>query len=510
MAKRKLSNNKILIDGEYADLVINGNIVSVDRLYYKVPFKMPKPIYEPARMTDGSPAPVSQRKQQFYSIPQSTFVNEYYPSGHAINNPDLEYWQDVCMVQEVPNDDGTTSEEYKHHKLQRRSFGLQQIGVRQLLASITGYPVNMQNSGLNTSEYEKIILAKMKQIWLDSNMENAFYEFCESIMITGDGAIYQRPSDDNESVEYSVFSYLKGDTLLPHYDRLGKMDYFVRSYNDTFIDVRDSTESVTEYVEIYDKNSIRTFLNDGGSLNLIDSVPHNYPYVPVDYCRFDSSVWSLVQDNIDSFEFLMSMLSENNMRLAFQILMIQTEGEFQLQKGYNGASSILKLTNKDDKAEFLGKADSSNSFELELKTLYSNIMAGMGIVQPENRTSGDTPVGTSKLRYAPAIEVGERNAKKIDASLDGIIKTFKTICGTLNGNKATDFNKLKVNAKIDIYTVQDESEWNNGVIQAYINGIMSKETAVEKHTMTANDELFRLAKDELIQKEKDVVNNGGI
>lgn len=510
MAKKKLSNNKILIDGEYADLVINGNIVSVDRLYYKVPFKMPKPIYEPARMTDGSPAPVSQRKQQFYSIPQSTFVNEYYPSGHAINNPDLEYWQDVCMVQEVPNDDGTTSEEYKHHKLQRRSFGLQQIGVRQLLASLTGYPVNMQNSGLNTSMEEKTTLASMKQNWLESNMENAIYDFYESILRSGDGAIHQHPSDNNEYVEYSIFSYFKGDILLPHYDRFGKMDYFVRSYNDTFIDVRDNTESVTEYVEIYDKSSIRIFLNDGGSLSLISSTPHSFGYVPVDYCRFDSAAWSLVQDNIDSFEFLMSMLSENNMRLAFQILMIQTEGEFQLQKGYNGASSILKLTNKDDKAEFLGKADSSNSFELELKTLYSNIMTGMGIVQPENRTSGDTPVGTSKLRYAPAIEVAERHAKKLDTALDGIIRTFKTICGTLNGNKATDFNKLKVNAKIDIYTVIDEEAWNNMVIQAYMNGVISKETATEKLTIASNDELFRLAKDELVQKENDALNNGGI
>lgn len=509
MARKKIKSKGVFIDGVESELIINDRVVDIDSLYYKEPFKMPKPVYEPVRTTDGSPMQVSTRKQQFYAIPQSTFINEYYPSGHAINDPNLEYWQDVCMQQVVIGEDGQEKEEFVNHKLQRRSFGLQQVGVRQLLASITGYPINFQNTGTNTSQTEKEVLADMKQIWLDSNMENALYDLWESIMITGDGALYQYVSEDSEYIEYRVFSKLKGDELLPHYNQFGKMDYFARSYTNTFIDIRTNEEVSTEYLDIIDKQSYRTFRNEDGELVQISYTPHNYPYVPVDYGRFDLAVWSLVQDNIDSFEYLMSMLSENNLRLAFQILMIQTDGDFQMQKGLTGGSSILRL-DKESKAGLLGKADVSSSFELELKTLYDGIMQGMGIVRPENRSSGDTPVGTSKLRYAPAIEVAMRHAKKLDGVLDGIVKHFRLLCGTLNGRKATDFNTLKVNAKIDIYTVIDEESWNNMVIQSYINGLISRETATERLTIAANDETFRLDKDESELKLRDAQNNGGI
>lgn len=509
MAKKKTKGSTVFVNGVESELIINDKIVDIGSLYYKEPFKMPKPIYEQPRTTDGSPMQVSTRKQQFYAIPQSTFINEYYPSGHAINNTDLEYWKDVCMLQETENENGEKIEEYVNYKLQRRSFGLQQVGVRQLLASITGYPINFQNTGLNTSEKEKEVLADMKQIWLDSNMENALYDLWESIMITGDGALYQYVSEDSENIEYRVFSKLKGDDLLPHYNEFGKMDYFARSYTNTYVDIRTNDEVSTEYIDIIDKRSYRTFRNEDGDLVQISSMPHSFPYVPVDYGRFDLAVWSLVQDNIDSFEYLMSMLSENNLRLAFQTLLVQTDGDFQMKKGLNGGSSILKL-DKESKADFLGKTDVANTFGLELNTLYDAIMQGMGIVKPENRTSGDTPVGTSKLRYAPAIEVAQRHAKKLDGVLDGVVKRFKTLCGTLNRRKSTDFNTLKVNAKIDIYTVIDEESWNNMVIQSYINGLISRETATERLTIAANDELFRLDKDEAELKLRDAQNNGGI
>lgn len=501
-------------------VVINGNHVSINSIFLKKPFIIPAPVYDGDTYTDGSLTRVRDtfNTNRYYNISQSTFLNQYYPSGHKINDPNLDYWKDVYGFSEKDDIDkdtgqptGKVTREYKEHKLQRRSFGLQQIGVRQILSMLTGNSIDIRNSAFDSDNETQSRLAKLKQGWVDGNIDNSVYDFLEGILAVGDSALEVLPDDNNENVKCKSYSYLKGDTLIPHYNISGDMDYFVRIYNDIYTDIISGEDRTIKYVDIIDKNNKYIYIYEGGSLTYVDSIVHLRGYVPIAYGRIDMPIYSLVQDNIDSFEFLMSMLSENNLKSAFRTLCIKTSGQFQIESGYNGGMGLL-LLDSDDKsdAKFLEKPDISNSFELELKNIYQNILTGMGIVLPENRTSGDTPVGTSKLRYSSAIEISAKYSRKIDKSIEMILMLFKSAFGSLNGNNPTDYESLKVNGSIKIYTVIDDTEHNNMLLQAYMNGAISHETYCEKSTIAANDETFRVKKEDAFIKMNDAENNGGI
>lgn len=509
MAKKKSQSDSVNI---------NGIDVPINNLFLKKPFIMPAPVYDGETYTDGSLSTVrdSYNIGRYYNIPQSDFYNQYYPSGHKINDPDLDYWKDVIGYVQVDIIDPDTGQptgekraKLEQHKLQRRSFGLQQIGVRQILSMLTGNSIEIKNSGFDVSEKTQSLLARLKQGWVDGDIDNGIYDFLEGILSVGDAALSILPNDKKNKVKYEAFSYLKGDTLIPHYDRKGTMEYFVRMYNDVYIDVLSGEERTVKYVDIFDKNQDITYIYDGGELKIIDTITHLRGYVAIAYARIDLPIFSLVQSNIESFEFLMSMLSENNLKAAFRTLAIKTTGEFKIEKGYNGGLSLL-LLDPDSDADYLSKPDISDSFELELKNLYQNILTGMGIVLPENRTSGDTPVGTSKLRYSSAIEISTRYSRKIDQAIEMILKLFKSAFGVLDGNSPTDFESLNVNGSIKIYTVIDDTEYNNMLLQAFMQGAISHETYCEKSTIAANDEIFRIKKEQSDIKLRDANANGGI
>lgn len=466
--------------------LING--VDINNLLMKEPFKVPIPIKEAEVITDGSKRAIMRQKQQYKILSQEQFVCEYYPSGHRIF--DREDWKDDWQEAETGqyDKDGKPIMKDVQYRLQRRAIALQQMIVTKRLSTITGYPVNFQDSDTQPNEDRKKRFSNFKQTWLDSNMEVAWYELCESILITGDGAMYMTVVDDK--VEYRVFSYLKGDTLIPHYDRKGNMDMFTRYYTQSLVDIRTGQETSAEYVDVWDSSRMYTYQSNAGTWELLESIEHGYGFIPIAYGRIDSAVWSLVQELIDSFEFLLSMLAENNIRLAFRMLLIKSDGEADVSSGKAGGTTIIKVQNTDD-AKFLEKADISTSFELELNTLYDNIMRGAGIVLPNNKSQGDMPVGSSKLRDAPTVEAGMRDAKHLDKTLDDVVRLFKHCIGLLKGNNPTDYNAIRVTGKIDPFTVIDETEHNAMVNQAYANGVITLETAVERSTLSANDEMSR-------------------
>ena len=78
-------------------------------------------------------------------------------------------------------------------------------------------------------------------------MEIAFYELANSVKITADGAtvFYM----DNGKLGWRTLSFIKGDTLYPHYDPItGRMNKFARKFSS----YDEEGKEVTVWVEVWD------------------------------------------------------------------------------------------------------------------------------------------------------------------------------------------------------------------------------------------------------------------
>lgn len=157
---------------------------------------------------------------------------------------------------------------------------------------------------------------------------------------------------------------------------------------------------------------------------------------------------------------------------------------------------------QDDDAKYLEQPNSSAAFELQLKTILDMIFMGSFIVKPPEVRSGDLPGVAIKLIYSPSIEIATTEAKEFDDAIDNIVRTFKFAYG-VERNKVTEYSNLDIFTWIEPYIHQNSSELINNLVQSVSAGILSKETAADKTTYGANDEVYRLIKQ---QKEQELHN----
>ena len=227
-----------------------------------------------------------------------------------------------------------------------------------------------------------------------------------------------------------------------------------------------------------------------GSLTLLLSRSTDTEFIPVVYLRLELPFWGAVQDLIDDFEFLMSMIGEYNTRQAFQMLLIKTNGRINIQRNGLGGTSILRVGAEDD-AQFMGKMDASNSLFTEIDNIYNGILDGSGVVPPMQSSSGDRPTGTTAMYYEPEMEWARSDAQMMNTAINDMANIFKYYVGVMEGD-ATGYNALRINATIEPYSYIDFSEWNNTIVQLVNARIISLQTAREECDFAANNEDDRM------------------
>lgn len=326
-------------------------------------------------------------------------------------------------------------------------------------------------------------------------METAKYELISEAGKVGDSAIYIYKDKDN--IKYRCFSYSKGDVLYEHRNRRGERIAFAREYTTTYISA-DGEEHTDTLVDVWTKNEFYTLDSNGDIATDIDDEGniielhqfHNLGFIPIVYLRFELPFWGAVQDLIDDFEFLMSMIGEYNTRQAFQMLLIKTSGRINIQRNGLGGTSILRVGAEDD-AQFMGKMDASNSLFTEIDNIYNGILDGSGVVPPMQSSSGDRPTGTTAMYYEPEMEWARSDAQMINTAINDMANIFKYYVGLME-NDATGYNALRINATIEPYSYIDFSEWNNTLVQLVNSRIISLQTAREESDFSANNEDDRM------------------
>lgn len=431
----------------------------------------------------------------FSVVSQGDFLREFYPSGHSINDP--SYYPDIFKEESVPVVDASGNETGEHQRrlyrerVPRYAFAFQQIITTKHLMHLCGNDIQFELSTNSPTEKQQDYFHLFKEGWLSKDMEIAFYEAAKSVKITGDGAVVGYLNGGKFG--YKVLSYLNGDTLYPHFDSTtGKLSVFARSY----YDYDDKGEIITEWLEVWDKTTLRRFKKAGdkyqsfmdkllGVFNLsgytlVSEKPHGFNFIPVAYQRDDDGAcWSASQNSIDGYEITFSQMAHNNQAFGEPILYLQGEN-VEMQHDVNGTLKILTM-GVDDKAGYLESQSASDSFIKQLDTLYRMINEqSFAVITPELR-SGDLPAAALKILYSPAYEKASRDAAEYQSFLNTLVEIFTYGYG-VEEEKSIDFANLPIKWWIKPYVHVNTSAVVADLAQCVQNGFLSKETASERIT----------------------------
>lgn len=453
-------------------------------------------------------------KALYYILSQEEMLRQYYPSGHKINNE--------LLFPDIWKKDTETNKWYKQ-SITRCALAFQQIITTKHIIHIVGNDVQFelsedekssQKDGLDGELEASIelqdddstkLLSIFKSGWIDLDMEIRFYEAVRSYMITADCAIVGFIQKDG-TPSFRTFSFLNDDKLYPHINSItGEMELFARKY----YDYDDEGEAVTEWVEVWDdtyiyrcKHSLKpknvtSFIKTIFGLNgfeIVEQVRHGFPFCPVAYARNeDGPCWAAGQQTIENFEEALSYFFENNKAFAFPILLLSGDG-IELHGDMNGSVKSISIDSSDGDAHFLENNDISASYNTLLTKFYDLIYEQTFTVKPPELKSGDLPGVALKLLYSPAIECAICDAQKLQPFLNKLVKMVKFSWG-LKKECQADLMKLGINAWIEPYVHQNDSELVTNLATAVQNNIISCKTASERLSKyTKNDEFERILK----------------
>ena len=453
-------------------------------------------------------------KALYYILSQEEMLRQYYPSGHKINNE--------LLFPDIWKKDPETNKWYKQ-SITRCALAFQQIITTKHIIHIVGNDVQFelsedekssQKDGLDGELEASIelqdddstkLLSIFKSGWIDLDMEIRFYEAVRSYMITADCAIVGFIQKDG-TPSFRTFSFLNDDKLYPHLNSItGEMELFARKY----YDYDDEGEAVTEWVEVWDDTyiyrckhsfkpkNVTSFIKTIFGLNgfeIVEQVRHGFPFCPVAYARNeDGPCWAAGQQTIENFEEALSYFFENNKAFAFPILLLSGDG-IELHGDMNGSVKSISIDSSDGDAHFLENNDISASYNTLLTKFYDLIYEQTFTVKPPELKSGDLPGVALKLLYSPAIECAICDAQKLQPFLNKLVKMVKFSWG-LKKECQADLMKLGINAWIEPYVHQNDSELVTNLATAVQNNIISCKTASERLSKyTKNDEFERILK----------------
>lgn len=445
-------------------------------------------------------------------ITQADFLRMYYPSGHAINDP--------LIYPDVVKKNPETGRTYVQPII-RTAFAFQHVIATKQRVHITGNDIQFELSGKVGTEQQELQkqndFVTFRQGWLDMNMEYNFYEFTE-YKIVGDAAVVGYFDEEGHACA-RVLSYLKGDTLYPHRNSItGKMELFARKYSDYDENGRYSSE----YVEIWDDKYLyraRRAVAKSGPQKIIEKIkdffgisgyeiydvkPHGFDRVPVAYYREEGGACFLPsQETIETYEEAFSYFCENNRAYAFPIMWSKGDGVSFQPDEITGAVKYIEIEDNDGSAGFLEKAEVSAAFNTQLKLLYDMIYEQSFGVKPPELKSGDLPGVAVKLLFSPAIEQAIHDSQKLQPFLDDLIYIVKFGYGFEKNCQASLMN-LPINAWIEPYIHQNDSELVTNLSSAVQNNFLSKQTASERIPKYArNDEIERIIHEDLEKRKLD-------
>ena len=489
------------------DDLLNYSEILVKEPFYEV---MPKGYKAHRTVYRGQKASEPDDRLQMRILTQADFLRQFYPSGHKIMDPVM--FPDIYKY-------NPETKTYLRQPVTRTTFAFQRVLYVKQTVHVCGNDIQFELSGKSQNEitelHQQLDMLDFRQGWLDMDMEQHFYEAVSSEKITGDCALVCY-YDKQGHAQMRSLSYLNGDTLYPHYDSVtGELNLFARRYSD----IDEDGRAVTEWVEVWDdkylyrakrgisKHNILERIKDIFGLSgysIVSQEKHGFSFVPVAYYRNpDGPCWIFSQNTIEQYEEAFSYLCESNKAYAFPIMYSKGDGvEFKPDER-TGAVKYIEMTDSDAEAGFLDKTDVAPAFNTQLSIMYDAIFEQSFGVKPPELKSGDLPGVAVKLLYSPAIELAMHDAHKLIPMLNKLVYMVKYAYG-YQINRQASLMALKINAWIEPYIHQNDTELMTNLTTGVQNSFISHQTASERASKyTRNDEIDRIMREDMQKRKLD-------
>lgn len=368
----------------------------------------------------------------------------------------------------------------------------------------------------NPSDAQQNLFTRYKQMWDEKNMEGAKTKFVKAQKSFGDAGLLFMMTDDKHLV-YKNISFEDGYIIITHKDDMGK-----HILECLYYEVTDKDGNATTYIDCYDDEYLTRFTStaDAGGV-LTDSgwirhepVSHGFSECPLITKRGDVA-WNNGQSQIEAYEALYNTILVIYKKFGRGIIYVK--GKFNQNAKTIAANVVLNDTSMDENAdakvlEMPVPQQAIDMLRFIDRTI--QISTGTTFIMPDDiKISGDTSglavELTQELDMATAqdgISEWQNVANKMSRLFkEGIAKELVIHGGDEFATAMTDLAELRIQSMFSAWKPKSDVAENQMLTALYAagNGGISRQTFVEKNTVSTPDEMERIRREVAEQQARE-------
>lgn len=474
-------------------------LASPDDLLKKKPFFRKIEIKErqmPAKTGMISSVTAVLPKVEMYIVSQSQFMRELDVHSHRVL-----FDENVPSIT-IKNRKGGILELEQYRMAVPFQVLIRDKQVRHLCVNTVNHTL------LNTKPTDKQQgnFIRFKQAWLEKNMEGAKTKMVQDQKSYGDSGLLFFIDKDGKLRTKNI-NYADGYVIITHKNDEGK-----HILECLYYEAVDSEGNVTTYIDCYDDEKMTRFTDTrepGGNITdsgwvRYESVKHGFSECPLITKRGEVA-WNRGQRTIESYEALYNTFIVIQKRHGWGALYVK--GKFN-QNGQKVAGAVvLNDTSMDPTADakYLNPPSPQNMTDT-LELMEQTIMKSCGttfILPKDIKISGDTSglavEMTQELDMATAQD-GVIEWQNVANKMSRLFKeglAIELVKSQENKKAMTDYDELRIFSEFRVWKPKSEEAHNQMLATLYQggNGGISRQTFIEKNTVSAPDEANRIQKE---------------
>lgn len=468
---------------------IDALLADPEKLRTKAPFKRgvaswDKPSREHSAFSNERITAALPRVK-FNIVSQAEFLEELYPQSHKVL-----FDENIPSITMKLNDGQYMDIEYK-----RMAVSYQRnIRDKQVL-HLCGNPMQFTLLNANPTQKQNEDFVTFKKYWNLRNQDGMRTKMVSAQKSMGDaGLLFYR--DYKGRIKSRLLCYEDGYVLCSHDDANGDRILESVYYQD------DNAEYIDSYDDTYMYRYKREF--DGESTEWVkeDLQVHGFSEIPL-VTKRGKVAWDNVQSIIEVYEIIYNIFLVIQKRHGWGILYIK--GKFNDTAKKIAGAIVLNDTSIDGNgsADFKAPPSPQNMIDT-LNLMEETIQKGSGttfLLPKDVNSSGDISAQAIMLTQSLDIENALQGVIEWQNVADKMARLFKEglakelVESGENETAYTDFEDLDISARFKVWMPRNDSEYNQMLVSLAGSGLISKETGIEKNTMSNPDEKMRLQRE---------------
>lgn len=367
----------------------------------------------------------------------------------------------------------------------------------------------MNHTLLNTAPTDKQrdMFITFKQAWCEKNMEGAKTQFVSDQKSYGDAALLFFMSRSGKLCTKNI-NYEDGYVIITHKNEEGK-----HILECLYYEVTDADGNSVTYLDCYDDEKMTRFTQSIGNGNITESgwvrhqaKNHGFSENPL-VTKRGSVAWDRGQSIIESYEALYNTFIVIQKRHGWGALYVK--GKFNQNGQKIAGAVVLNDTSMDANADakYLNPPSPQNMIET-LELMEQAIMKACGttfILPKDIKISGDTSGLAVEMTQELDMATAQDGVIEWQNVANKMSRLFKEgISMELNRSgkdeyktSVTDFAELRVFSEFQVWKPKSEESHNQMLATLYANGNggISRQTYIEKNTISTPDEYMRIKKE---------------